>query len=153
MFPHPLGPALGARLEGKGTYCRIADIERVHEAGLSGECPEVAEQTVAVKRAHPGMKMFEVWARQRAGKAPLGDKDWNQLSVGDREAVITFKFQRAATFQSHVQYVANCVTRGGPRHLPRRELRRPRVGGIMHEVSRPEGQPEAAEDSAGVSVT
>ncbi|KAJ7671048.1 hypothetical protein B0H17DRAFT_1335528 [Mycena rosella] len=64
------------------TKALIADIERVHEAGLSGKCPEVADQTAAARRAHPGMKTFEAWARQRAGKAPLEDRNWNQLSIG-----------------------------------------------------------------------
>ncbi|KAJ7476694.1 NAD(P)-binding protein [Mycena latifolia] len=62
----------------------IADIERVHDAGVTGKCPDVAEQTAAARRAYPEMKTFEAWARQRAnsGKTTPSDKNWNQLSIG-----------------------------------------------------------------------
>ncbi|KAJ6579255.1 NAD(P)-binding protein [Mycena vulgaris] len=62
------------------TKALIADIERVHEAGVSGKCPEVAEQTAAARRAYPEMKTFEMWARQQAGKAPA-EGSWNQVSI------------------------------------------------------------------------
>ncbi|KAF7345742.1 NmrA-like family domain-containing protein 1 [Mycena venus] len=64
------------------TKALIADIERVHDAGVSGKCPEVVEQTALAKRAYPEMQTFEMWARRRVGKAPDQGKDWNQVSIG-----------------------------------------------------------------------
>ncbi|KAF8177303.1 NAD(P)-binding protein [Mycena galopus ATCC 62051] len=64
------------------TKALIADIERVHNARMTGKCPEVEGQTAAAKQAYPNMLTFEEWARRRVGKAPRQVKEWNQVTVG-----------------------------------------------------------------------
>ncbi|KAJ6536650.1 hypothetical protein B0H10DRAFT_2257798, partial [Mycena sp. CBHHK59/15] len=63
------------------TKALIADVERVHDARMSGKCPEVADQAAAAKLAYPEMKTFQAWAEQRGGKATVQKMDWNQVSL------------------------------------------------------------------------
>ncbi|KAJ7119159.1 NAD(P)-binding protein [Mycena epipterygia] len=63
------------------TKALVEDLERVHDAGISGKCPEVADQIAAAKRAYPDMKTFSAWAAERAGNSHSPGKNWNQLSI------------------------------------------------------------------------
>ncbi|KAJ7181264.1 NAD(P)-binding protein [Mycena filopes] len=66
------------------TQALITDMERIHAARAGGLCPEVAAQTAAARRAWPGMRSFEVWARAEGEqqKQKQATENWNGLSVG-----------------------------------------------------------------------
>ncbi|KAJ7166964.1 NAD(P)-binding protein [Mycena filopes] len=67
------------------TQALITDMERIHAARADGLCPEVAAQTAKARRAWPGMRSFEVWARGEGGGEQQKQKqaeNWNGLSVG-----------------------------------------------------------------------